>query len=170
MPSTMRFVIGWGIAAFIAFALDGFVLGQGGLIFLVAVPLSLAMIVMAAVAATRKQWGVVAARAGVCGLWMFAAVGTTIVVRLHAVMAKSRAEHVIAACREFRKANGRYPDDLSELVPRHLAAVPRARYTVAFSQFDYRKDSHGPSITFVVLPPFMRSTYEFDRDRWITLD
>jgi len=39
-----------------------------------------------------------------------------------------------------------------------------------FSQFEYRKDARGPSLSVVVLPPFMRTRYDFERDYWVTID
>lgn len=81
-------------------------------------------------------------------------------------IAQHRAETLIAAIEAFVQKNDRFPEKLDELVPEFIDHVPSAKYTLAFSSFYYesRPDSH--SLFYVAIPPFGRSTYNFEMSNW----
>jgi hypothetical protein len=80
-------------------------------------------------------------------------------------LAKRNAARVIAACEQFRAANGRFPKSLEELPPRYLPYVPRAKYSLAHGEFSYF--NYGKAmLVWCVVPPFERKIYDFETQRW----
>ena len=82
----------------------------------------------------------------------------------------ANAEQIIKACEQFHEANGRYPTQLSELVPNHLKSVPRSKYCLMFSEFRYISSDRKHIFVWVIIPPFGRKTYDFEEGRWGILD
>ena len=80
----------------------------------------------------------------------------------------SNAERVIEACEEFQVANGRYPDNLDELVPKYLSSVPSPKYCLV-SAFFY-VNSQGHPMLWWTRYGFYRRIYTFDEKRWSNLD
>jgi hypothetical protein len=79
------------------------------------------------------------------------------------------ALRIIAACEGFHAANGRFPKTLGELVPRHLASIPRAKYCIVWGEFVYF--NYGkPMLVWCVVPPYGRKIYDFEDRRWSYLD
>ncbi len=109
-------------------------------------------------------------------LWIGFAVGIVASVAFQAKISRARAERVVAACRAYHEAEGRYPDELGALVPKYLPTVPRARVAFAFDSFLYmhRKAEVGSEehtlLVYTTVPPFGRVTYDFEHDRWGSLD
>ncbi len=85
-------------------------------------------------------------------------------------IAEIQAERIINACEEFHDANGRYPQSLNELVPRHLRSIPRAKYCLMFGDFWYFGSNEAPSLMWVKIPPFGRAIYNFEDRRWGYVD
>lgn len=85
-------------------------------------------------------------------------------------IAQRRAETIVAAVKAYRADHGAYPRALSALVPRYIDAVPRAKYTLAFGQFQYLRSDDDALLLYVGLPPFGRSVYSFARNAWSYLD
>ena len=56
------------------------------------------------------------------------------------------------------------------LVPDFIPAVPRARYTLLFGNFEYDARQGRHSLMYVVIPPFGGQLYIFEQNRWIWLD
>jgi hypothetical protein len=85
-------------------------------------------------------------------------------------IADANAARVIAACEEFRAANGSFPKSLHELVPRYLPSVPRAKYCLVFGNFFYFNNGGHSVLFWCVVPPFGRRTYDFEPRRWSYMD
>jgi hypothetical protein len=88
---------------------------------------------------------------------------------LQGKIAMSNAARVIEACEEYRGINGAYPERLSELVPRYLSSVPRAKCCLLFGEFWYF-GSPGHILLWHELPPFGRRVYTFETGKWGYLD
>jgi hypothetical protein len=85
-------------------------------------------------------------------------------------IAEANASRVVAACEDFRAANGSFPKELEELVPQYLPAVPPAKYCM-YGQFSYVCDEGRPSLWWVVVPPVHQAWYDFDGTRqWVYMD
>ena len=84
-------------------------------------------------------------------------------------LARHRANRIILAVERYRAEQGRYPDRLDDLVPRYLAAIPLANYSL-LGDFYYHQDTrHGDAsvwLRYLTLPPFDGPMYRFDRGRW----
>ena len=81
----------------------------------------------------------------------------------------ANAERVIKACDEFRVANGRYPGNLDELVPKYLSSVPPAKYCLIRGNFWY-VNRDGYCVLWWTRYGFYRRFYNFDEKRWSNLD
>lgn len=89
---------------------------------------------------------------------------------VHARRAERQAERIIHAAVAYERETGAFPSDLDDLVPTHLPAVPRSKYTVMYADFMYsaRESSHVSS--YVAFPPFGRRLYHFEAQSWSVLD
>ncbi len=86
-------------------------------------------------------------------------------------IAHVHAERIIEACEEFHVAHARYPHTFDEIVPRYLGSIPRAKYCLAYGQFEYLNlDGNRPIMLWYDVPPFGRVTYNFEDRRWGYLD
>lgn len=109
-----------------------------------------------------------ALRAGLYLALGIAAYGTA---TFHRITAEQHADRVIEACRAFETRRGRLPDRLADLVPEFLAAVPLAKYTLAYNRFTYSTfDAGRHTLMYTTLPPFGRRIYHFEARRWSQLD
>jgi len=147
---------------------DGVWIAQGAVSMLVAlwaVFLGLPVALLA-----RKYAGARVRRLAVLGIYRLAAVAVWTWIGVNNGLARNRAVPVITAVRAFHADNGRYPATLDELAPRYLAAVPRAKYTLAFHEFTYRSSGGDAWLHYVGLPPFGRPTYAFSSGKWGYLD
>jgi hypothetical protein len=89
---------------------------------------------------------------------------------LQSRIARDNAERIIEACTRYKAANGAYPNNLDQLVPAYLPAVPSAKYALMFNRFSYWEDRGNHSLMWVVIPPFARSYYGFEGGRWTFRD
>ena len=87
-------------------------------------------------------------------------------------LARARAETIVSALTLYKAQHGDYPTKLSALVPEQLPAVPRAKYTLLFSDFSYFYDpiEHRGFLLYTPLPPFGRPTFSLERQSWGYLD
>lgn len=91
-------------------------------------------------------------------------------VTINKHIAKERAERIIVAVENYKAANGKYPDRLGQLVPQFIAEVPaKARVTFTDSGFRYLA-GESPTLMYVSLPPFGRTTYNFETKSWDFID
>ncbi|MGZ6398915.1 MAG: hypothetical protein ACXWRZ_14645 [Bdellovibrio sp.] len=108
------------------------------------------------------------------------------------LVAKGNAERVVQALKNYHQVNHRYPDSLSDLVPAQLSSIPIAAYRFGMNSFIYHrwlecensKGEKGPcmvaqndstmteyvSIGYVVIPPFGRRVYDFNKNKWDSID
>jgi hypothetical protein len=168
----LRPLLNGTIFAAIVYILDAWVIGQGGLAIFVGMIAAVVAVVRALNAGVRKDRPRAFAHLGVVVVWGTTIALTFVSVRFQANHAKSRAETVVDACKAYKAANGDYPAQLADLVPAYLPAVPRAKYTLTSAEFKY---FHHPGrgetmLLFTEIPPFMHTSYNFEADRWSTLD
>src|SRR5581483_10048155 len=104
-------------------------------------------------------------RLQVAAIYVCLVIATFALLQFNWKVAERRAAPVIAACKQFRAHNGRYPEGLDELVPTYLSSVPDARYTLIERKFGY--DENRPSLYFAVMF-FGVVYYDFQTNRWIT--
>lgn len=86
-------------------------------------------------------------------------------------VARERAEQIIAGVQAYKSVNGKYPERLDQLVPKHLAEIPaKARPTLFDTGFRYivREDRHD--LMYVTMPPFGRRIFNFESGLWSDLD
>ncbi len=130
----------------------------------------------------------------VCPIWFIAAVGRSILQQpplgvaaarvlipvvtgllvvvnysVQRTIAMGNAERIIQACERYREANGAYPEQLGELVPRYLSSVPRAKYCCWYSEFGY-SGPPLPVLRWYEFPPFGRRVYIFETATWRFVD
>jgi hypothetical protein len=84
-------------------------------------------------------------------------------------IAMANAARVIQACEQYRQANGAYPARLSDVVPRYLSSIPKAKYCCAFNEFTYF-GSPVHLLLWCEVPPFGRRVYNFETGNWKYLD
>jgi hypothetical protein len=87
-------------------------------------------------------------------------------------VAETNAQRIVAACEEYHAANGCFPRDLYELVPKYMNSVPVAKYCLGSgSLFFYTSTSSGPTVlAWEIVAPHYRRTYNFETRRWSYLD
>ena len=87
-------------------------------------------------------------------------------------LAMGRAEQVVSAIREYRDANGLYPSDLQQLVPKYLPFVPRPKYAITFNAFFYSGGGSvgHPGLWWIDVPPHGKRSYNFHEARWSVID
>jgi len=85
-------------------------------------------------------------------------------------VAERRAREMVVAVETFKTKIGRYPEELDELVPLFLPAVPNARPVGMMNNFQYRAAQGEHVLIYTVVPPFGRKLYTFERQRWSALD
>jgi len=151
-------------------ALDGFLLNQGVVAFLVGVWLlfiSLPLrLFMKRSAELRTQY--------LRDITVYFA-AIALVFALNAAnnqIASERAEVLVAAVNAFHARHQRYPDSLEELVPDFIERVPSAKYTLLFKEFWYvapERDMDA-ELWYVEFPPFYRPTYDFTTNEWRHID
>jgi len=162
--------VGSCIGAAIVYLVDAFVLNQGALAVVAALCFIVVFVFVLVYAAIKRDLGRALSwvvRAGMFTLTAAAVLGTN---HLQNVLARHRAEEVIAACDRYRALHGEYPEQLSDLVPALLAIVPRAKYVVGFGRFDYHAAVGRHTLGYTALPPFGRPFYVLEEHRWGYLD
>jgi hypothetical protein len=87
------------------------------------------------------------------------------VIQINWRIAEARSKPVIAACKQFHAKYQRYPENLSELVPGFIPAVPHAGFTLVSRRLYYFPSR--PDIEFAVMFHGVAS-YDFQTDRWRT--
>lgn len=90
--------------------------------------------------------------------------------RLQSTVARRNAARVIQACEAYRAAHGRYPEQLADLVPSFIAAVPRAKYFLDDNGFRYTPHRTRATLSWACRPPFGREVYGFAEARWAFVD
>ena len=83
---------------------------------------------------------------------------------------EANAPRIVAACEEFRAANGRFPKTLDDLVPAYLPSIPRAKYCLDYGEFRYWNIDGSPILVWYLVPPYGRKIYDFEKRRWNYID
>ena len=165
-PHALRATI---VIAVCLYLFDGLVVGEGFIgvfVFVVAFLAGSIRILLATRSKDRTLVRFHAARVGVYFLMAVAIAGT---IYVNNRIARHRAEQVIAACRQYKSKNHRLPERLEELVPEFLPSVPRAKYTLWYSDFRYFESSERTHYLFYsAFPPLSQATYSFEDGRWST--
>jgi hypothetical protein len=159
------------IALAVLFVLDLGYAGQGMYSLLVAV-IGFSLLTAGAVwSAARGAAPRARSRALRASLYLMLGVAAFATTRFHQATAEAHAARVIDACRAFDARHGKLPNRLVDLVPEFLPAVPRAKFTLAYGQFEYSAfDEHRHTLMYVAFPPFGRRIYHFEGARWSQLD
>ncbi len=150
--------------ALLLFVTDALLLGQGLLAALLLVTVSgwLLPKALLLIKVRRDAWPTV--RLALLFSLTVVAIMATININNH--LARQRATRLIQAIDLYRAANGRYPLALAALVPRYIATIPRAKYTLAFNQFVYQQFDQRAVLAYVELPPLGRPCFDFEQHRW----
>ena len=79
-------------------------------------------------------------------------------------LAASRGARVAAAVKQYRSANGDYPERLEQLVPAYLPELPSCCIRASHSQFDYFRlpGKAHPTLFWVAVMPFGKGSYRFE--------
>ena len=86
-------------------------------------------------------------------------------------IANSNAERITKACESFHAAHGVYPNRLADLVPQYLGSIPRAKYRLIESEFEYYLDQSAyPMLWWRPLPYVSTAGYNFGTGQWFFLD
>jgi hypothetical protein len=117
----------------------------------------------------RPGWGLALARIliPVLTLWLVRA-NDAFQLRV----AEANGQRIVAACEEYHAANGRFPENLDELVPKYMNSVPVAKYCLGpWSKFIYVSRTPGDAMLFWhIVPPHYRKIYRFETRSWSYLD
>ncbi len=112
----------------------------------------------------RPGWGLTLSRAAIPVLTLGLVMAND---AFQLTVAEANAPRVVAACEQYRAANGRFPKDLNELVPEYLHSVPRAKYCLGhWGQFVYFYNQGNPMLVWYVVPPHYRRIYIFETRKW----
>jgi hypothetical protein len=85
-------------------------------------------------------------------------------------LAEARARALVEVVERYRADHGEYPEDLEQLVPDYLPAIPRAKQALMFADFQYWTYEGEHTLMWTVLPPFGRRLYRFEDRQWGGLD
>jgi hypothetical protein len=154
----------WVIVGCIA-AFDDFLMCQGVLAMLCAVPTLVALLPGTLICALRAPRPTLA-RAAAAGLGVLLVLGLLAFVPLNNMLAKQRAEDLKTACYQYKEQHGDFPERLQDMVPEFIPNVPLAKYTPRYGEFSY----HKGNLMWVSIPPFGRPYYDFYAERWGFLD
>jgi hypothetical protein len=154
------------VAAVVLYVGDAFFMGQGVWATLPSLVMILGLLVRAAASDRHRRASIAATLA----VWFMVPVVTIATIYANNALARHRADALIVAVEAYRAKHGDYPRALEDLVPEQIASVPRAKYTVAFGEFDYANLEGSASLMYTTLPPFGRPYYQFNEHRWGYLD
>ena len=123
---------------------------------------------LAWVAYRRRPWRTGLLQAAV---WALAALAVLLANHWNNQHAQRQATALIAQIERYRLEQGHYPQQLTDLVPRYVAEVPAAKWTLSHNLFIYRRGGeNGPWLIYIELPPFGRKVYRFQSHDWHSLD
>lgn len=151
-------------AALLLFTADALLLGQGLLAALLLTTVCGWLVPKALLLhkVRRDAWPTVRLAA----LFSLTAIAILATININNHLARQRAAHLIEAIDLYRASHGRYPLVLDALVPGYIAAVPRAKFTLAFNQFVYQRDAQRARLSYVEVPPYGRPCFDFEQHRW----
>ncbi len=162
-PSIARAVI----LSLLLILIDAIWLNQGALAFVVGLLLlfvGLPRSLLRKFAPTRPQ------RLRNLGIYLSSVILVFGLNALNNQIAQSRAVMLVSAVKNFYSENQHYPESLNNLVPRYVAQIPSAKYTLAFNQFRYVNSERGAYLEYTKMPPFGRTSFSFNTDQWLYID
>ncbi len=91
---------------------------------------------------------------------------------IQCTIAAANGERIYAACEDFNRDNGRYPETLDELCPRYLRYIPRAKYCLWSGEFVYIIDKGRPGyiLKWYLIPPMARMVHNSGKPGWFLVD
>lgn len=101
-------------------------------------------------------------------LLMALAIGATI--RTDLAFAKRHAETLIVALKQYQAKHGAYPNQLEQLVPEFLPAIPQARFSLTQNTFFYHAADNSHTLSYMVMPPFGWESHNLETGRWTMRD
>lgn len=163
-PKLRRALIGGALLLLV----DGLMLEQGMLAFLVAV--SVLLVGLPRSFLSKRLAPVRRERLRNAGVHLAAVALTIGVIVGNNRIAQARAETLVAAVQAWHAKHQRYPDSLEDLVPAFIDGVPCAKFSFGANRFHYRRAGDGAFLYYVSVPPFGRPTYDFTRGEWSFID
>ena len=158
----------WRFAALL-FAIDGICLGQFGFAVLLLGWTLLVRLPMIALAWKDKPLRIF--RIKKVALYLLAVIGIMVLFIFNRQVGTQRADELVKAVEAYSAKHGQFPQNLEQVVPDFMSAVPLARYTLASNDFSYKTGPDGKHVlSWTVTPPFARKSYTFEEKRWVTLD
>lgn len=152
--------------------LDAIWLGQGGVAVLALASLVIFFIPATLLAWYRKNLFMRNLRAARTLLYLLMAVAILVTIRIDLSNTREKADGIIAALKAYQAKTGQYPDELTQLVPGYLPAIPKARFSLTMNEFRYfvskGKDSHN--LSYIAMPPFGFSYYNLEKGEWAVKD
>lgn len=143
------------------FVMDSMVLGSG---ILVAVLLIMVLVKLVELLLLKRREKSVARS---CALYAGIAIAITIVNFTNSRIAESRANSIIAVCEQYKQDYGKYPEQLSDLVPGYIFNIPLAKYTLYGNRFFYIATRDKHSLVYSVML-FGERSYNFELHKWRT--
>jgi len=93
------------------------------------------------------------------------------VFRFNNHIGSKNAEKIIFATTSYHADTKKWPDNLEQLVPKYLDAIPVSAYRSSNNRFMYFVNDDGdPYLSWTTFPPFGRQVYNFKEDKWTFLD
>ncbi len=152
--------------------IDAIWLGQGGVAGLMLITLVIFFIPATLLAWYRKNRLVRNLRGARTLLYLVTALAIFLTIRIDLAGTREKADSVVAALKAYQAKTGQYPDELAQLVPTYLPAIPKARFTLTMNEFRYfvskGKDSHN--LSYIVMPPFGFTYYNMENGQWAVKD
>ena len=153
------------LMGFLLIAIDGYILNQGMLsVLVVAWQLFVGVPKVICSRTSEMRYGKLSRLA----IYLGAAIIVFSFNMLNNKIARSRAEILITAIRSYNQTENRYPENLTDLVPKYVSSVPPAKYTMMYNDFQYSGKYHF--LFYVSVPPFLRSIYYFGSNKWSVMD
>ncbi len=156
-----------GIVAASLFALDAFVMNQGAIAFLMLVISVFILLPIAVYHQFKYRDG--RQRYMRSAVYASAALLVFGANYVNNSIAQARARELVEVIERYHTENENYPKSLQELVPRYIDKVPRAKFAMP-GEFYYATSENGAVLFYMELPPFGRSTYDFEKRSWGYLD
>jgi len=158
----------WRFAALL-FAIDGICLGQFGfaaLLFGWTVLVRIPMIALAWKDRPLRNF-----RIKKVALYLLAVVGIMVLFIFNRQVGTQRAEELVKAVEAYSAKHGQFPQNLEQVVPEFMSAIPVARYTLAANDYSYKTAPDGKHVlSWTVTPPLARKSCTFEEKRWVTLE
>ncbi|MBS4097759.1 MAG: hypothetical protein KGZ83_13090 [Sulfuricella sp.] len=152
--------------------IDAIWLGQGGIAVLALLALVIFFIPATLLAWYRKNLFMRNLRAARTFLYLLMAAAILITVRIDLAGAREKGETIVAALHAYQAKTGQYPDELEQLVPAYLPAIPKARFSLSMNEYRYfvtkGKDSH--TLSYIASPPFGFTYYTLEKGQWAVKD